>query len=131
MTDLQALILRGMKPFFSVTDAEIISEVVKYIHAGGVLVQYEKGAPIAFCIIDWPKSALDIPQILHFYSEGSREITRILVGAVLDKVKQKGYNKLRAVNGSGISDEVWTRAFRYEGWEIKPVKTVFEFEAVK
>jgi len=127
---MKELFLRGMRSFFSASDAEIIREIVHYIQQGGVLVQYEKGAPVAFCIIAWPISALDIPQILHFYSEGGRDNTRTLVGSVLDKVKQKGYNKLRAVNGSGISDEVWTRAFRHEGWEIKPVKPVFEFEVV-
>lgn len=128
MTDLQSLFLRGMKPFFPAKDAEIIGEVVKHISGGGVLVQYEKGLPVAFCIIAWPANALETPQVLHFYSEGSRETTRTLVGYVLDKVRQKGYNKLRAINGSGVSDEIWARAFRHEGWEIKPVKTVFEFE---
>lgn len=126
--DLALLFLRGLNPFYSAKDGDLIKAVVENIHKGGVLVQYEKGTPIAFCIIVWPESALNIPQILHFYSEGSRVSTRTLVGYVLDKVKQKGYNKLQAVNGSGASDDIWTRAFRYEGWKIKPVKTVFEFE---
>lgn len=128
MTSLQELFVRGMSPFFSATSREIITEVAQYILKGGVYVKYRNTIPIAFAMVDWPKSALEIPQVLHFYSEGSREETRALVSHILDKVKEKGYNKLRAINGSGASDNIWTRAFRYEGWKIKPVKTVFEFE---
>lgn len=126
---LSNLLIRGISPFFSASPNEIIVEVAKQILAGGVYIKYRKEFPIAFGIVDWPKSALETPQILHFYSEGSREETRALVAYILDKVKEKGYNRLRAINGSGASDDIWTRAFRYKGWEIKPVKTVFEFEA--
>lgn len=122
------LFVRGIQPFFPATSAEIIKEVAKHISKGGVFVNWERGLPVAFCIVVWPENALETPQVLHFYSEGSRAATRQLVAYVLDKVKQKGYNKLRAINGSGASDDIWTRAFNYEGWEIKPVKTVFEFE---
>lgn len=128
MTELQSLFVRGMSPYFSATPAEIMREVASRVLQGGVLVNYEKGLPVAFCIIHWPTNALDVPQILHFFSEGGRETTRKLVSSVLDKVKQKGYNKLRAINGAGISDEVWKRVFHHDDWEIKPVKTVFEFE---
>lgn len=128
---LSNLFVRGMSVFFSATPAEIIKEVAKLILAGGVYVKYRKEVPIAFGIVYWPKSALETPQILHFYSEGSRVETRALVGYILDKVREKGYNKLRAVNGSGSDDAIWTRAFRHEDWEIKPVKTVFEFEVKK
>lgn len=127
-SDLALLFLRGLKPFYAAKDNDLIKAVIENIHKRGVLVQYEKGIPIAFCIIAWPENALEVPQVLHFYSEGSRASTRTLVGSVLDKVKQKGYNKLHAINGSGASDEIWTRWFRYDGWKIKPVQTVFEFE---
>lgn len=128
---IKDLALRGMRDFFPAKDAEIIREFARHIQLGGVLVGYEEGVPVAFCIIYWPTSALEIPQVLHFYSEGSRATTRKLLGSMMDKIKQKGYNKFRAINGSGADDAIWTRAFSYEGWEIKPVKTVFEFEAVK
>lgn len=125
---IRDLFIRGMKSFFSATDAEILKEVAKHIKLGGVFVMYGPNGPVAYCIISWPSNPLEIPQVLHFYSEGSKAHTRALVRRVLDKVKEKGYNKLRAINGSGAPDEVWTRAFRHEGWEIKPVKTVFDFE---
>jgi hypothetical protein len=131
MTTLQELFIRGISPFFSVTHAEIIKEVAKRILAGGVYVKYDKETPVAFAIIDWPKSALETPQVIHFYSEGSREQTRALVSHILDKVRDKGYNKLQAINGSSASDEIWQRTFRHKDWEIKPVKTVFEFEVKK
>lgn len=131
MTDLQKLFLRGLKPFFPVSNSEILSEVAKHVNNGGVLVGYEQGAPVAFCIVILPTSPFDIPQVVHFHSEGTKATTHSLVGSVLDFVKRKGYNKLRAVNGSGAPDAIWTRAFRHEGWEIKPVKTVFDFEVKK
>lgn len=130
MTELQELFIRGMKPFFKVSDGAILKEVANYVRKGGVLLQSDKGKPVGFCIIHWPVSALDIPQVLHFYSEGGRALTQKLTGAVLDKVRRMGYNRLRATNGSGAPDDLWTRTFRHEGWEIKPVKTVFEFERV-
>lgn len=126
------LFLRGMRDFFKVSDKEILIEVAKYIKEGGVMVYTSnKKGPIAFAIIHWPKNPLEVPQIVHFYSEGSRKETRTLVRAVLDKVKEKGYNVLQAINGSGVSDDIWTRAFSYSGWDIKPVRTVFRFEATK
>lgn len=131
MNNLNSLILRGMKPYFSASDADIIREVAKHVLENKVFVYDEAGEPVGFCILYVPKGPLDTPQVMHFYSEGSKKATHALVGRVLDFVKEKGYNKLTAINGSTASDEVWTRAFRHEGWEIKPVKTVFQFEVVK
>jgi hypothetical protein len=131
MSQLGDLILRGMKPFFSATDAQIMQEVRRIDTAGGFLAAKEDGQPVAFALIVWPDSYLDSPQVVHFYSEGSRKATRALVGHVLDTVKKKGYTKLRAINGSALSDAAWARTFRHDGWEIKPVKTVFDFEVVK
>lgn len=127
-TPLANIFVRGMSGSFSATPREIITEVAQRVLLGGVFVKYRNTIPVAFGIVDWPRNALESPQVLHFYSEGSREETRALVAHILDKVKQKGYNKLQAINGSGASDDIWTRAFRYKGWKIKPVKTVFEFE---
>lgn len=127
-SELANLFVRGISSFFSAKPEEIIKEIAKRILDGGVFVKYRKEIPIAFGIVHWPQNVLETPQVVHFYSEGTKVETRALVGYILDKVKQKGYNKLRAMNGSGADDEIWTRAFRYEGWEIKPVKTVFEFE---
>jgi hypothetical protein len=125
------LIIRGMKPFFPVDDEAIMKEVRRIDKSGGFLGAKEKGSLVAFCLVEWPSSPLDIPQVLHFYSEGSKKATHALVGHVLDTVKKKGYTKLRAINGSGAPDDIWQRTFRHEGWEIKPVKTVFDFEAVQ
>lgn len=128
MSPLGDLIVRGMTPFFSAKPAEIIKEVVKYI-PGGVFVGYDKTeAPVAFCIVRWPQNSIETPQVLHFYSEGGHQITADLVSVVLDSVKAKGYNKLRAINGSGMDDEKWKRVFRHPDWNINPVKTVFDFE---
>lgn len=131
MTEGMKLILRGMHPFFSATDAEIMKEVARIDKRKGFLGAKEGGKMVAFALIAWPDTPLETPQVIHFYSEGSKTATHALVGHVLDTVKKRGYTKLRAINGSAASDAVWTRTFRHEGWEIKPVKTVFEFEVTK
>lgn len=128
---LNPLIMRGIRDYFSATDAEIEAEVRRIDKNGGYLSVKEFDILVGFALIEWPTSPLDVPQVVHFYSEGSRRATRALASYILDTVKKKGYTKLRAVNGSAASDEVWTRTFRHEGWEIKPVKTVFDFEVVK
>lgn len=125
MKQLNSLILRGMRPFFSASDADIIKEVARGVASKEYKVFILDNA--AFCIIRMPQNALDIPQVLHFYSE-KPALRSKLVAHVLDFVKEKGYNKLRAINGSGFPDDVWQRAFRHKDWEIKPVKTVFDFE---
>lgn len=122
------LLLRGMRPFFSASDADIL----KAIAAGIVSKEYKVFTldNAAFCILRMPQSALETPQVLHFYSEKPHLRAKLVVH-VLDFVKNNGYNKLRAINGSGMPDEVWQRAFRHKDWEIKPVKTVFDFEVKK
>lgn len=122
---MRELLLRGMRPFFSASDADIIKEVANGIISGEYRVFVIENA--AFCILRMPQKALDIPQVLHFYSE-KPGLRSALVSRVLDFVRKKGYNKLRAINGSGMPDEVWQRAFQHKEWEIKPVKTVFDFE---
>lgn len=128
MTELQSLIIRGMRGFFPASDSEILREVAEGVKSGRLKVFISENA--AFCILTIPQNKLDYPQVLHFYSE-RKGLRGALVARVLAFVKKIGYNKLQAINGSGMDDEIWTRAFRHEGWEIKPVKTVFEFEAVK
>lgn len=125
---LSDLILRGMRPFFTASDADIIKEIAQGILSKEYKVFTLENA--AFCILRMPQKALDMPQVLHFYCEKPSLRTK-LVAHVLDFVKNSGYNKLRAINGSGFPDEVWQRAFRHKDWEIKPVKTVFEFEVKK
>ena len=87
----------------------------------------------AFAMIYIPaRNALEqVPQVMHFYSEGGRKETRALVDEVLNTVKAKGYNTLRAINGSGRRDAAWLRAFRHKDWMQNPVKTVYDFEVKK
>jgi hypothetical protein len=122
-----ALFYRGLSGFTSdpkVIEAEVRSNIQEHAVFAG---------PHSFCMIWLPKSdALEkIPQVLHLHSEGGRQETRALVDAVLNFVRDKGYNTLRAVNGSGRRDDVWARTFRHKDWTQKPVKTVFDFEVKK
>lgn len=123
--DLKNLLLRGMRPYFPVSDIEIIREIACGVLSGHYKVLLQGEA--AFCILAMPQNPLEVPQVLHFYSEKPAH-RHALVAQVLDFVRKSGYNTLRAINGSGTTDDIWTRAFRHEGWEIKPVKTVFEFK---
>lgn len=125
MTELQSLFIRGMRDFFPASDKEILTEISNGVQDGRYKVFLHDFD--AFCILYMPQNVFDVPQVLYFYSE-KPGIRHALVGQVLDFVKKKGYNRLRATNGSGASDDIWTRAFKHEGWEIKPVQTVFDFE---
>lgn len=126
---MKELFLRGLKPWFNRPDKELLETVAKHIKLGGVyLVSDKDKKPVGFGIVVWPNDAIEKPQVAHLYCEGSRSDTRRLVSHILDTVKKKGYNTLLAVNGSGAPDDIWTRTFRHEDWEIKPVKTVFEFK---
>lgn len=128
MNDLQSLIMRGMKGFFSADCAEILRDIAE----GVASLRYKMfiSENSAFCILQMPKTPFEFPQVLHFYSE-KPSLTNPLVSKVLDFVKNSGYNKLIAINGSGIPDEVWTRLFHHKDWKIKPTKTVFEFEVIQ
>lgn len=122
-----ALFYRGLSGFS--TDRSFIYEQLKtYIADHAVFA-----GPQSFCILYLPdKNELQqVVQVLHIHSEGGRKETNALVGAVLNFVKEQGYNTLRAVNGSGRRDDVWARAFRHKDWTQKPVKTVFDFEVKK
>jgi hypothetical protein len=128
MNDLQSLIIRGMRGFFPASDVDILRAIADGLKSGRFRIFVKDQA--AFCILALPQTALDDPQVLHFYAE-KPALRHALVSTVLAFVRSQGYNKLIAINGSGKDDEVWTRAFRHEGWRINPVKTVFEFEVEK
>lgn len=123
------LFIRGLQSF-TTSESVIHSTVIEYANNHAVFVGYGDHGPLSFCILFLPEPGgiEQIPQVLHFHSEGSRKETRELVSAVLDFVRKSGYNTLRAVNGSGRRDEVWLRVFRHNDWNIKPVKTVYDFE---
>lgn len=127
MNELQKLIVRGLEGFFSATPSEMLRELGLGVATGKYKVFVSRFD--GYCILALPQTPFEHPQVLHFYSE-NKAVTRKLVAQTLDFVAKRGYTKLLAVNGSGAPDAVWTRAFRYEGWRIKPVKTVFEFERV-
>lgn len=125
---MKELFLRGLKPFFDRPDRELIETVAKHIKLGGVFMSYENKKPVGFAIVVWPQDGIEKPQVAHFYNEGSRKSAIRLRNHVLERVRERGYNSLLAVNSSGAPDEVWQRAFQHKDWEIKPVKTVFEFK---
>lgn len=129
MKNLRDLFVKGMQTLYPHVSA---NEIVREIACGVIANRYRVfiQGDAAFCILALPQNPFETPQVLHFYSE-KPALRHSLVARVLDFVREKGYNSLLAVNSSGTTDDIWTRAFRHEGWEIKPVRTVFEFKAVQ
>jgi hypothetical protein len=69
----------------------------------------------------------DMPQVIHFQCEGGVKLRRKMVQEVVAFVRAAGYTTFAAINGSGVPDEIWVRAFR-EGGEIVSRQTLFEFK---
>lgn len=93
-----------------------------------VLVAADKTGLKGLAIILYPDSPIiPTPQVFHLYCQGSFRAKDTLVQAVVDKVREKGYTRMWAINGTGKPDAVWARAFRKAG-QPKPVGSVMEFD---
>ena len=81
-----------------------------------------------FVIVILPRTALaPYPQVLHIYSEGRAAVAQGLIDAGVAFMRSNGYSKFWALNGSKVSDEVWSRAFRRAG-VATPLASLMEFE---
>lgn len=90
----------------------------------GVFLGAEKGFFKALGIILLPTGKLiPAPQILHFYNEGSLGLKRALMTHGIDFLREKGYNSFWAINGAGIDEKLWKRAFRGAG-AFEPIGTL-------
>jgi len=81
-----------------------------------VLVGREDNAYKAVTIALMPGSALfPFPQVYHFYNEGSAKLRNRLIDALVEWVKEQGYNSLHVAKWSDGPDKVWKRAFSRAG----------------
>lgn len=96
----------------------------------GIFLTVSEGLPRGIAMVSLPSGiGLDTqPEVLHLYNEGPQSGRRELVEVVVDFIHNSGYNRFRAINFSGMPDATWTRIFKPEGWRIKPVGTIMEFE---
>lgn len=93
-----------------------------------VLVGFENNDPKGFSVIIWPASLKDKkPQILHFYSQGTKGFTRALRERTVEVIGEKGYIQFMAVNGSFHGDKAWLRALTPNGWSPIYKGSLFEF----
>ena len=82
----------------------------------------------ALSISALPLHKLDkVPQVILFYSTGSKALTRALAQQTVDKIEQKGYNKFWAINRSGRPDAVWQRALTPDGATSRVIGSIMEF----
>lgn len=94
----------------------------------GVFLAYDDGKFQGFGIVILPhKTLVPYPQILHLYSEGKPKISEGLIEAGVAYMKEHGYTKFWALNGSGKSDKVWQRALR-KGGSARKLASLMEFE---
>jgi len=82
----------------------------------GVFVGFEDHKPTTLCIIGLPQSSLSPnPQCTVFFNAGSPEIRDATIREAVAFVKDRGYIKVWALNGSGHSDEAWQKVFSAAG----------------
>lgn len=123
------MVLRSLDP--SPWGPEAIDEISKLIvdPNAQIVVSMENAAFVGISVALLPVSPLDNhPQVIHIYNEGSIGARRVLVKATAAGIKDKGYDNFWAINFTGRRDEVWTRAFKPEGWEVKPIGSIMEFK---
>ncbi len=82
----------------------------------------------ALAVVILPGSPMfPLPQVYHFYNEGSVKLRNTLTDAVVEWVKGQGYNGLHVANWSGAADKAWERAFRRAG-QVEKVGSVFRID---
>jgi len=70
---------------------------------------------------------LPLPQVVHFFNDGSVKMRAALIDAVLDICREMGYDRFQAINGTAKPDSVWARTFRRAG-AARRIGGILEFE---
>ena len=82
------------------------------------------GLVVAFLPVDGFNA---FPSVFQFYSVGSSKMRNMMIDAVVDWVKENGYNKFLASNFTKRPDCLWKRLFRRAG-KLEKVGSIFMFE---
>ena len=67
------------------------------------------------------------PVVYQFYSVGSNKMRNMMIDAVVDWVKENGYNKFLASNFTKRPDCLWKRLFRRAG-KLEKVGSIYMFD---
>ena len=125
--DLFARAFEANKP---VTFEAFMSEIVPHFSNPhfAILLGREDNVFKALAIVVSPASQLaPLPQVFYFYNEGSANLRNTLTDAIVEWVKEQGYNGVDVVNWSPGSDKVWARAFRRAG-KMENIGSMFRIE---
>lgn len=109
---------------------EVAEDIVHLIETPGayVLIGEENNELKALSITVLPESKIQPwPQVLHIFNKGSPKMRDMIIKGTVDFVKEKGYDRFWAVNGSGKSDVVWAHTFRKAGKSTK-IGSILEFQ---
>ena len=77
----------------------------------GVFIGFEDYTPRGLFLISPPFPLFPVPQVWHAFNQGSKGLKKAMMQAGIAFLKDKGYNKIHAVNGTGIETELWKRVF--------------------
>lgn len=93
-----------------------------------LLIGVDELVPKALALIYYPDGGLmSTPQVAHFFNQGSVLLRNTLVSDIVRRIKERGFSRFHAVNGSGRPDAAWARLFSLAG-PAKRVGSVMEFE---
>lgn len=84
--------------------------------------------PVGLAIVTLPITKEDIiPQVIAFTTI-KPGVRVALAKGVVDFIHKAGYNTFWAINATGRSDEIWTKAFTPTNWEANPIGSIMEFK---
>ncbi len=91
-------------------------------------VAREDDVLVGLTIVFLPADELfKVPTVYHFYSVGSSKTRNMMIDAVVDWVRENGYNKFLASNFTKRPDCLWKRLFRRAG-KLEKVGSIYMFE---
>lgn len=106
-----------------------VAEYLFQPHVGFFLAFDKSGEPRGVSIVLLPQSPLETtPQVANFYSEGPKALTRELIRATVDFIKESGYTTFWAINHSKMDDPTWVKALKPKDWSIERVASIMEFK---
>ena len=114
--------------------AELKSEIATFIHHPkiGVMVGIDDNGDLnSFSLVMLPTTKIaPHPQILYFYSAGDDKLREATVQAVVDFVRENGYDTLWAINMTHRNDAAWQKLFQ-KGGKSRRIGSIMEVKIPK
>ena len=112
---------------------QVIMEMRRLIGMESLAVFYGSvdAEPRALAIVMVPSSPLfPLPQVYHFFNKGPARLRNLLLDAMVDWTREKGYTGLMVANWTGQSDEKFERGFRRIG-SFERIGSAYKIEVAK